>query len=161
MPEQYKALQGFKDILPDERPYWRLVEQVAATVAENYGYRRIETPTLEETAVFLRTSGEGTDIVDKQMYSLEDRADSEGKHTSLTLRPEGTAGVVRAYLEHGMFQLAQPVKVYYFESMFRHDKPQAGRVREHHQFGCEALGLEDPAIDAEIIALLYQFYTEL
>lgn len=162
MPEQYKALQGFKDILPDEQPYWRLVERVAATVAENYGYRRIETPTLEETAVFLRTSGEGTDIVDKQMYNLEDRANSEGKRTSLTLRPEGTAGVVRAYLEHGMFQLAQPVKLYYLgPSMFRHDKPQAGRVREHHQFGCEALGEDDPAIDAELIALLYQVYTQL
>ena len=99
MPEQYKALQGFKDILPDERPYWRMVERVAIEVANIYGYRRIETPLLEETAIFLRTSGEGTDIVEKEMYTFDDRPDKEGNRTSLTLRPEGTAGVVRAYLE--------------------------------------------------------------
>jgi histidyl-tRNA synthetase len=162
MPEQYKALQGFKDILPDEQPYWRVVERVAVEVANLYGYRRIETPILEETAVFLRTSGVGTDIVEKEMYSFDDWADKEGNRVNLTLRPEGTAGVVRAYLEHGMFKLPQPVKLYYLnEPMFRHDKPQAGRVREHHQFGCEALGDEDPAIDAEMIGLLYQFYTRL
>ena len=162
MPEQYKALQGFKDILPDEQPYWRMVERDAIEVATLYGYKRIETPVLEETAVFLRTAGEGTDIVEKEMYSFDDRADKEGNSTNLTLRPEGTAGVVRAYLEHGMFQQAQPIKVYYLnEPMFRHEKPQAGRVREHHQFGCEALGDGDPAIDAEMIALLYDFYTRL
>jgi len=162
MPEQYKALQGFKDILPDERPYWRMVERVAIEVANIYGYRRIETPLLEETAIFLRTSGEGTDIVEKEMYTFDDRPDKEGNRTSLTLRPEGTAGVVRAYLEHGMFKLTQPVKLYYLnEPMFRHDKPQAGRVREHHQFGCEAIGDSDPAIDAEMIGLLYQFYARL
>ena len=101
MPEQYKALQGFKDILPDEQPYWRVVERVAVEVANLYGYRRIETPILEETAVFLRTSGVGTDIVEKEMYSFDDWADKEGNRVNLTLRPEGTAGVVRAYLEHG------------------------------------------------------------
>ncbi len=162
MPEQFKALQGFKDILPDEQPYWRMVERLAMEVANLYGYRRIETPILEETAVFSRTTGEGTDIVEKEMYSFDDRADKEGNRTNLTLRPEGTAGVVRAYLEHGMFQLAQPVKLYYLnEPMFRHEKPQAGRVREHHQFGCEALGDGDPAIDAEMIGLLYDFYARL
>lgn len=162
MTEQFKALQGFKDILPGEQPYWRMVERVVVEVANLYGYRRIETPILEETAVFLRTSGVGTDIVEKEMYSFDDRADKEGHRANLTLRPEGTAGVVRAYLEHGMFQLAQPVKLYYLnEPMFRHDKPQAGRVREHHQFGCEALGDGDPAIDAEMIGLLYDFYARL
>jgi histidyl-tRNA synthetase len=162
MPEQYKSLQGFKDILPDEQPYWRIVEQVASEVAELYGYRRIETPILEETAIYLRTVGEGTDIVEKEMYSFDDRPDKEGHSTSLTLRPEGTAGVVRAYLEHGMFKLPQPVKLYYLsEPMFRHERPQAGREREHHQFGCEALGDGDPAIDAEMIGLLYQFYARL
>ena len=162
MPEQYKALQGFKDILPDEQPYWRMVERAATEVANLYGYRRIETPVLEETALFRRTSGEGSDVVEKEMYSFDDRADKEGNRSNLTLRPEGTAGVVRAYLEHGMSRLAQPVKLYYLgEPMFRHDKPQAGRVREHHQFGCEALGDEDPAIDAEMIGLLYQFYERL
>ncbi len=162
MPEQFKALQGFKDILPDEQPYWRMVERVATEVANLYGYRRIETPILEETTLFARTTGEGTDIVEKEMYSFDDRPDKEGNHANLTLRPEGTAGVVRAYLEHGMFQLAQPVKLYYLnEPMFRHEKPQAGRLREHHQFGCEALGDGDPAIDAEMIALLYDFYAHL
>src|SRR5713101_781257 len=162
MPEQYRALQGFKDVLPDEQPYWGLIEKTAVEVAELYGYRRIETPTVEETSLFSRTTGEGTDIVDKEMYSFNDRPDKEGRSTNLSLRPEGTAGVVRAYLEHGMFQLAQPVKLYYLrEPMFRHDKPQAGRVREHHQFGCEALGESDPAVDAEMIGLLFQFYTSL
>ncbi len=162
MAEQYRALQGFKDILPEEQPYWRYVENTASRVAEQYGYRRIETPLVEETAVYRRTSGEGTDVVDKEMYSFGDRADKEGNSLSLTLRPEGTAGVVRAYLEHGMFKMAQPVKFYYLSApMFRHDKPQAGRYREHHQFGCEALGEVDPAIDAELIGLLYQVYAQL
>ena len=162
MPEQYRALQGFKDILPDEQPYWRFVEQTAAEVVQLYGYRRIETPLVEDTAIFRRTSGEGTDIVDKEMYSFDDRPDKEGRSLNLTLRPEGTAGVVRAYLEHGMFKLPQPVKLYYISApMFRHDKPQAGRYREHHQFGCEALGQTDPAIDAEMIGMLHQVYTRL
>jgi histidyl-tRNA synthetase len=162
MPEQYKSLQGFRDILPEDQPYWRYVEKAAAEVALLYGYRRIETPLLEETSLFRRTSGEGTDIVDKEMYSFDDRADKEGHSLNLSLRPEGTAGVVRAYLEHGMFKLPQPVKLYYLgEAMFRRDKPQAGRYREHHQFGCEALGEEDPAVDAEMIGLLYQLYTTL
>jgi histidyl-tRNA synthetase len=163
MPEQqYRALQGFRDILPDEQPYWRFVENTTARVAELYGYRRIETPLLEETAIFRRTAGEGTDIVEKEMYSFDDRPDKEGHSMSLTVRPEGTAGVVRAYLEHGMFKLPQPVKLYYMSApMFRHDKPQAGRYREHHQFGCEAIGENDPAVDAEMIGLLYQVYTEL
>lgn len=162
MPEQFRALQGFKDILPEEQPYWQFVEETAKRVAELYGYHRIETPIIEETAIFHRTAGEGTDIVEKEMYSFDDRADKEGNRLNLTVRPEGTAGVVRAYLEHGMFKLPQPVKFYYMSApMFRHEKPQAGRYREHHQFGCEALGEEDPAIDAEMIGLLYQFYPEL
>nr|BBH94634.1 histidine--tRNA ligase [Thermogemmatispora argillosa] len=160
--QQYRALQGFRDILPDEQPYWRFVEQTAVAVAELYGYRRIETPILEETGVFLKTSGETSDVVEHQMYTFEDRPGKEGRGQSLTLRPEGTAGVVRAYLEHGMFKLPQPVKLYYLsEPMFRHERPQAGRYRQHHQFGCEALGESDPAIDAELIALLYQVYRQL
>lgn len=162
MPQQYKALQGFKDILPEEQPYWRLVEKVAVEVAETFGYRRIDTPTLEETSLYRRTSGEGTDVVEKEMYSFDERPDKEGHSMNVTLRSEGTAGVVRAYLEHGMFQLSQPVKLYYISvPVFRHDKPQAGRLREHHQFGCEVLGDGDPAIDAEVIGLLYQVYTRL
>ncbi|HEY7418319.1 MAG TPA: histidine--tRNA ligase [Ktedonobacteraceae bacterium] len=162
MPEQYRALQGFRDVLPEEQSYWDYVETIAAEVAQVYGYRRIETPTLEDTAVFRRTSGEGTDIVEHEMYSFDDRTDKEGHSQNLSLRPEGTAGVVRAYLEHGMFKLSQPVKLYYMSlPIFRHEKPQAGRYREHHQFGCEALGEEDPALDAEIIGILHQIYTRL
>src|SRR5579859_3582634 len=99
MPQQYKALQGFKDILPDEQPYWRLVEKVAVEVAETFGYRRIDTPTVEETSLYRRTSGEGTDVVEKEMYSFDDRPDKDGNSTNITLRSEGTAGVVRAYLD--------------------------------------------------------------
>ncbi len=162
MPGQYRALQGFKDILPGEQPYWRFVENTVTAVADLYAYRRIDTPTLEETAVYLRTSGEGSDVVEKEMYSFDDRADKEGNRANLTMRPEGTAGVVRAYLEHGLYRLPQPIKLYYLNvPMFRREKPQAGRYREHHQFGCEALGVDDPAIDAEMIGLLYQVYTQL
>jgi histidyl-tRNA synthetase len=162
MPEQYRALQGFRDVLPEEQPYWDYVETTAKEVAQLYGYRRIETPTLEDTTVFRRTTGEGTDIVEHEMYSFDDRADKEGHSQNISLRPEGTAGVVRAYLEHGMFKQPQPVKLYYMSlPIFRREKPQAGRYREHHQFGCEALGEEDPALDAEMIGLLYQFYTRL
>jgi histidyl-tRNA synthetase len=162
MPEQYKALQGFKDILPEEQPYWRFVEQTASAIAELYGYQRIETPLLEDTTVFRRTSGEGTDIVEHEMYSFDDRADREGRRQNISLRPEGTAGVVRAYLEHGMFKLPQPVKLSYMNMpMFRRERPQAGRYREHHQFGCEALGESEPTIDAEIIGMLFQIYQHL
>jgi len=162
MPGQYRALQGFKDILPGEQPYWRFVENTVTAVADLYAYRRIDTPTLEETAVYRRTSGEGSDVVEKEMYSFDDRADKEGNRANLTMRPEGTAGVVRAYQEHGLYRLPQPIKLYYLSvPMFRREKPQAGRYREHHQFGCEALGVDDPAIDAEMIGLLRQVYTQL
>lgn len=161
MPQNYKALQGFRDILPDEQPYWYFVEKTATEVAQLYGYRRIETPILEETGVFYRTVGAGTDIVEREMYSFDDRADKEGHRTNITLRPEGTAGTVRAYLENGLFKLPQPVKLFYFGPFFRREKPQAGRYREHHQFGCEVIGDSDPAIDAELVGLLYQLYITL
>ncbi len=153
----YKAVAGTQDILPDQQPYWRFVEQTVEQVMRLYGYQRIDTPTFEETAVFLRGVGEGTDIVEKEMYSFEDRGGD-----SLTLRPEGTAGVVRAYLEHGLFMKPQPVKLFYVRmEMFRYERQQRGRYREHHQFGCEALGETDPAVDAEIISLLMQIYRAL
>ena len=161
MSQNYKALQGFRDILPEEQPYWYFVEKTAAEVAQLYGYRRIETPILEETGVFQRTVGVGTDIVEREMYSFDDRADKEGHRTNITLRPEGTAGTVRAYLENGLFKLPQPVKLFYFGPFFRREKPQAGRYREHHQFGCEVIGDGDPAIDAELVGLLYQLYSTL
>lgn len=153
----FKAVQGTRDILPDLAPAWQMVETVVRETCERYGYQRIETPIFEETGVYARSVGAGTDIVEKEMYTFKDRGD-----TSLTLEPEGTAGVVRAYLEHGMFTQPQPVKLYYVRApIFRYERPQKGRYREHHQFGCEALGESDPALDAEMIALLWEIYQRL
>ncbi len=153
----YKAVQGTRDILPEQAMAWRRIETVVQETCERYGYQRIETPMFEETGVYARGVGEGTDIVEKEMYTFKDRG-----NTSLTLEPEGTAGVVRAYLEHGMFTQPQPVKLYYLRApIFRYERPQKGRYREHHQFGCEALGDADPALDAEMIALLWEVYQRL
>lgn len=153
---QFSTPRGTQDILPDEWPYWNHVYRLAEDVARQFGYRRIETPTFGETTLFARTSGEGSDIVDKEMYTFQDRGGD-----SLTLRPEGTAPVVRAYLQHGMNHWPQPVKLFYFERMFRYDRPQKGRFREHHQFGCEAIGVEDAYVDVEMIDLLHTVYTRL
>lgn len=147
---------GTQDILPQDWPYWTYVIVHAEDVARLYGYRRIETPTFGPTALFARTTGEGTDIVDKEMYTFEDRSGD-----SLTLRPEGTAQVMRAYLQHGMHKLPQPVKLFYIERIYRAERPQRGRYREHHQFGCEAIGVEDPLLDVEMIVLLNDFYRRL
>jgi histidyl-tRNA synthetase len=150
---RFSTPRGTHDILPADWPFWRFVTGHAEKVAHLFGYQRIETPILGPTELFARTSGEGSDIVDKEMYSFEDRGGD-----SLTLRPEGTAPVVRAYLEYGMSRLPQPVKLYYVEPMFRYDRPARGRFREHHQFGCEAIGSEDPYVDVEIMALLARVY---
>jgi histidyl-tRNA synthetase len=149
----YQAARGTTDILPAEQPYWRYVEKIIGEITRLYGYQRIDTPMFEDTGLFRRSVGEYTDIVQKEMYTFEDLG---GK--SMTLRPEGTAPICRAYLEHGMPNLPQPVKLYYLASIFRYERPQAGRLREHHQFGCEAIGEADPAIDAEIIDIAWQFY---
>ena len=121
-----------------------------------FGYRRIETPIFEHAGVFLRTSGESSDIVAKEVYLFEDRG-----HDTLALRPEGTAGVVRAYIEHGMSSLPQPVRLFYVAPNFRYDRPQAGRYRQHHQFGVELIGDDGPLADLEVIDLLRTFYREL
>lgn len=147
--------RGTQDILPEDWPYWDLVIAEAEVVAHLFGYQRIETPTIADTELFLRTTGEGTDVL-KEMYTFQDRGGD-----SLTLRPEGTAPVVRAYLQHGMSRRPQPVKLFYVERMFRYERPQAGRLREHHQFGCEALGAEDANLDVEMIALLWTLYGRL
>jgi len=152
----YQAIRGTSDILPEEQPYWRYVEQKAANISRLYGFQRIDTPMFEDTSLFRRSVGEYTDIVQKEMYTFEDKG---GK--SITLRPEGTAPVCRAYLEHGLHNLPQPVKLYYLASIFRYERPQAGRLREHHQFGCEVIGDADPAIDAEVIDMAWQFYKSL
>jgi len=152
----YRAPRGTSDILPAEQVYRSYIEQRVIKLAELYGYTRINTPTFEDTRLFSRSIGEGTDIVEKEMYTFEDKGGNP-----LTLRPEGTAPVCRAYLEHGMHNLPQPVKLYYLASIFRYERPQAGRYREHYQFGYEAFGDGDPALDAEVIDMAWQFLGSL
>jgi histidyl-tRNA synthetase len=148
----YRAPRGTSDILPEEQAYWRYIEQKVADIAKLYGYERIDAPVFEDTRLFTRSVGEDTDIVKKEMYTFEDRGGNQ-----LTLRPEGTAPVCRAYLEHGMSNLPQPVKLYYIASIFRYERPQAGRYRQHYQFGFEAIGDDDPALDGEVIDMAWQF----
>ena len=152
----FSTPRGTVDILPDEWGYWDRVIGTAQRVAALYGYRRIETPTLADVSLFVRATGEATDIVQKEMYAFEDQGGDQ-----LALRPEGTAPVVRAYFQHGMNRLPQPVKLFYVERMYRREAPQRGRLREHHQFGCEAIGTSDPLVDVEMLALLRQFFSEL
>ena len=148
----FEAPRGTHDILPSEQPLWRLAIGEAERLCSLYGYRPIQTPTFEDTALFERTSGEGSDIVHKEMYTFEDKGDR-----SLTLRPEATAPIARAYLEHGMHREAQPIKLYTVGTFFRYAAPQRGRYREFWQLSVEAIGSDDPAVDAEVI----QLYDEL
>jgi histidyl-tRNA synthetase len=148
----YQAPRGTTDILPREQAYWRYLEQMVAHTAQLYGYQRLDAPTFEDSRLFARSVGEDTDIVTKEMYTFEDRGGSW-----LTLRPEGTAPVCRAYLEHGLKNLPQPVKLYYIAAIFRYERPQAGRYRQHHQFGYEAIGDDDPALDGEVIDMAWRF----
>jgi histidyl-tRNA synthetase len=152
----YRAPRGTQDILPQEQPFWRYIEQKAAEICRLYGYERIDLPMFEDARLFTRGVGEGTDIVEKEMYVFEDRGGN-----SLALRPEGTASVCRAYLEHGMRNRPQPVKLYYIGPAFRYERPQAGRYRQHGHFGCEAIGDADPALDAEVIDMAWQFFISL
>ncbi|HEY3297927.1 MAG TPA: histidine--tRNA ligase [Armatimonadota bacterium] len=152
----YTAPRGTQDILPGESPRWRYLEDKFRDICRLYAYEELRTPTFEETELFRRSIGEFTDIVGKEMYTFTDRG---GR--SLTLRPEGTAPVVRAFLQHKLSS-EQPVnKFYYLASIFRYERPQAGRYREHHQFGLEAIGSQDPAIDAEVISLAMQYLQSL
>jgi len=152
----YRMPRGTRDILPEEQSHWRYIEARAAQLCQLYGYERIDTPVFEDSRLFVRSIGEETDIVQKEMYSFSDRSGSW-----LTLRPEGTAPVCRAYLEHGMHSRPQPVKLYYITPIFRYERPQAGRYRQHQQFGFEAMGDVDPALDAEVIEMSWRFYTGL
>jgi histidyl-tRNA synthetase len=149
---KFEAPRGTHDILPSEQPLWRRVIGEAESLCALYGYRRIDTPGLEDTELFVRTSGQGSDVVQKEMYTFQDRS---GR--SLTLRPEATAPICRAYLEHGMHRQPQPVKLFTLGPMWRYERPQKGRYREHWQLSVEAVGSDDPAVDAELI----QFYDEL
>jgi histidyl-tRNA synthetase len=140
--------RGTHDILPSEQPLWRRVTGEMERLATLYGYRPIQTPVFEDTDLFLRTSGQGSDVVQKEMYTFSDRSDR-----SLTLRPEGTAPIARAYVEHGLHREPQPQKLYTIAPMYRYGAPGRGRYREHWQLSLEAIGSDDPAIDAEIVGL--------
>ena len=150
------APRGTKDILPSQAGAWQWLEKKIREVCALYGYEEIRTPTFEHTELFKRGIGEGTDVVEKEMYTFTDRGER-----SITLRPENTASVVRAYLQNKLFANAGLVKLFYVGSMFRYDRPQAGRLREFHQFGVEALGEKNPAVDAEIILLAWEFLRSL
>ncbi|MCX6784617.1 MAG: histidine--tRNA ligase [Candidatus Komeilibacteria bacterium] len=150
----FQLVKGMKDILPEDEKYWSAVWEVVENLALKYGFGRIETPVLEMADLFARGTGSTTDIVEKEMYSFVDQAGEK-----LALRPEGTPGAVRSYIEHGLINLPQPVKLFYFCSMFRHDKPQAGRYRQFSQVGFEVIGDPEPVIDAQLINLAYQIYT--
>jgi histidyl-tRNA synthetase len=154
--EPIRAPVATLDWLPPRVALRQLVLETAVRVFERAGFGQVVTPTFEETALFSRTAGEASDIVSKEMYSFTDKGDRR-----LTLRPEGTAPVVRAYLEHGLAREAQPVKLWYFAPMFRYAKGQRGRYREHWQFGVESLGSDDPAVDAEVISLQAAWFREL
>jgi histidyl-tRNA synthetase len=154
--ERVQAPRGTYDVLPAEAAAREPVVQTARRILEAAGYGRIETPAFEATELFARGVGASTDIVRKEMYSFDD-----GGGRSITLRPEGTAPICRAYLEHGMHRLAQPVKLWYVSSFFRHERAQAGRFRQFWQIGAEAIGSDDPAVDAESILLLASILAEL
>ena len=152
----YQAPRGTQDVLPEDIPYWTFVESTARRFAALYGYHEIRTPMFEDTNLFYHGAGEVTDVVEKEMYSFQDKGGAD-----ITLRAEGTAPIMRAYLEHGLHARPQPIRLFSLISVFRYDRPQAGRLREHHQFDCEALGEDDPALDVEVITLLLRFYEAL
>jgi histidyl-tRNA synthetase len=151
-----KGIKGVKDILPEDTPRWRFIEDTARRWADRYGFSEIRIPVFEVTTLFARSIGAATDIVEKEMYTFPDR---DG--TSLTLRPEGTAGTVRAFIEHNRAADPLPQKYFYIGPMFRHERPQAGRLRQFHQFGVEYFGTQDPRADVDVIALLWRFLSEL
>ena len=143
-----KSIKGTLDLLPSESHKRQFVEHTCLEIAQNFGYKEIRTPVFEHTELFQRGVGDTTDVVQKEMYTFTDKGDR-----SITLRPEGTAGVVRSYLEHGLFNEAMPQKLCYLTSCYRYEKPQAGRLREFHQFGIECFGSANPAVDAEVISV--------
>ncbi|HSE59598.1 MAG TPA: histidine--tRNA ligase [Nitrospiraceae bacterium] len=155
-PAMIKGIKGVKDILPDQIDRWLLIENSARRYARLYGFREIRLPIFEVTELFARSIGATTDIVEKEMYTFTDR---DG--TSLTLRPEGTAGAVRSYIEHNLGASPVPQKLFYLGPMFRHERPQAGRLRQFHQFGVEFLGVAAPEADVEVLSLLWRFFHAL
>ena len=158
------SIKGFSDILPEEVVVWQLLEAEARRVFQTYNFSEIRIPIVEKTELFSRSIGETTDIVEKEMYTFDDHDSRSGESTGVTklaLRPEGTAGVVRAYVEAEMHKVEPVRKLYYMGPMFRRERPQKGRMRQFHQIGAEALGRGDPFIDAEILLLLHDFFAGL
>ncbi|MCU0364806.1 MAG: histidine--tRNA ligase [Ignavibacteriaceae bacterium] len=151
-----KAVTGTKDILPLDIPRWKYLEKTVERIFSNFNYKEIRTPIFEETALFARGIGEETDIVGKEMYTFKDRSDA-----SLTLKPEMTAAVVRSYVEHSLGSQQSLVKLFYMSPMFRQERPQAGRFRQFHQFGAEAIGSKSPLLDAEMIEMAYEILKSL
>ena len=151
-----KAPRGTKDITPKDVYKWHYVEKKFREICALYGYEEIRTPIFEHTEVFARSVGDTTDVVQKEMYSFTDRGDRQ-----LSLKPEGTAGVIRSFIENKMYADTQPTKLYYITPCFRYERPQAGRQRQFHQFGIEVLGSDGPSVDAEVISLAVQFFKEM
>lgn len=164
MADLLQTTRGTKDILPDEQRYWQWIIATFIKRAESFGFGRIETPTYEYAHVFTRGVGQHSDIVEKEMFEVKRLTKTEGEEAErdpMVLRPEGTAAVARAYIEHGMHTWTQPVRLYYIESMFRYDRPQKGRYRELHQLGLEYFGDADPAADAMVIMMQWQLFLDL
>ena len=153
---KFRSIKGTKDILPADAPAWQSAEEVVHSVMRDFGYKEIRTPVFEQTALFARSIGELTDIVSKEMYTFLDRGEE-----SITLRPEGTASALRAYIQNNLGEQSPLTKLYYLGPMFRQERPQAGRLRQFHQFGAEALGSSSPLLDAEMIALPIAIYRKL
>lgn len=157
LSKQIQRLTGMHDVLPDDRPYWDLIIATAENLARRYGFQRVDTPIIEATELFIRGVGEGSDFfVQKEMYTIQEADDS-----SITLRPEFTAGLVRAYIQNGMPSWPQPVKIYTIGPSFRRERPQAGRLRQHSQFDCEIMGEDDPAADVEVMMVAMNLFREL
>lgn len=153
---KYRSVKGVKDILPAETPKWQFVERAAHRVFSRFGFKEIRIPIFEYTELFARGIGETTDIVDKEMYTFKDQSGD-----MISLRPEGTASAVRAFIEHKMSAPGTVAKMYYLGPMFRYERPQAGRFRQFYQIGVEAMGSANPAVDAEVITMLIEFFKEL
>jgi histidyl-tRNA synthetase len=156
MPPRFQAPRGTQDILPADQPYWAVINAAILEVTRAFGLRRIDTPAFEAAALFEKGTGDTTDIVEKEMYVFEDRG---GERLALT--PEATPAICRAYLEHGMASWPNPVRLYTTHQMFRYDRPQKGRYRQHTQFDCEVIGSGDPAVDAEVIEILWRLYQRI
>lgn len=150
------AIKGMNDILPGEVETWQFLESTARQVFGTYGFSEIRTPAVEKTELFCRSIGETTDIVEKEMYTFADKSDN-----SLTLRPEGTAPVMRSFIQNRLYNLDPVTKLYYLGSMFRYERPQKGRYRQFHQIGAEVLGVEDPKIDAQLLAMLHHYFCQI